>query len=153
MRKFLIALALATGLAACVSMIIPVQTYENISIAQHNKSADEVGPAIERALLSRNWVVTARRPGEIDASLIGAEFRANITVPYSGASYSLRYRDSEGLDYDGQNIHRHYHNWMVNLQVSIERELASVAPLVAPAAAPAAEAAPQTQPEQQGAGQ
>jgi hypothetical protein len=153
MRAFLIvcAAALAASLAACVSMIIPVQSYEDIQIAQHQKSAEDVGPAIERALAARNWVVTARRPGELDASLIGAEFRANINIPYSATSYSLRYRDSEGLDYDGANIHRHYHNWMINLQVSIERELIAAPPLAAPVAAPAAappEPAPQAQPEQ-----
>ncbi|HRK62795.1 MAG TPA: hypothetical protein PLN53_00270 [Terricaulis sp.] len=147
MRTFLIACAMALAAAGC-AMTVPMEQF-HATIGQHQRSTDEVAAAIERALAARNWVVTARRPGEVDASLIGAEFRADITIPYTATSYELRYRDSQGLDYTGSLIHRHYINWMVNLQVSIERELIAAPPLAAPAAAPAA----QPQPETPGAGQ
>ena len=136
MRALLVAVTLALASAGC-AMTMPMPNYDHQNITQFRRSTDEVGAAIERALVSRNWVVTARRPGELDASLVGPEFRADITIPYSATTYSLRYRESQGLDYDGENIHRHYNNWLNNLTISIEREL-----LAAPPAAPTAPAAP-----------
>lgn len=149
MRTLLMTMALALASAGC-AMTIPMPSYDHVNITQFRRSTDEVGAAIERALVSRNWVVTARRPGELDASLVGPEFRADITIPYSASAYSLRYRDSQGLDYDGENIHRHYNNWMNNLSISIERELLAAPPAAAPVAAPAALPQPQ---DQSGAGQ
>ena len=140
MRTFVIAMMLALGVAGCV-MTAPMTRLENQPIGNYAGGAAGVGAAIERALVSRNWVVTARRPGELDAALIGPEFRADITIPYSATSYSIRYRDSQGLDYSGSMIHRHYNNWVNNLRISIEREL-----IAAPPASPAS----QTQPQPQG---
>jgi hypothetical protein len=128
MRKLLIAMTLALASASC-AMTMPIPAYDDIRIGQYRRDAEQVGLAIERALVSRNWVVTARRPGELDATLVGPAFRADITIPYSQSRYSLRYRDSHGLDYDGANIHRHYNNWMNNLRISIERELLAAPPM------------------------
>jgi hypothetical protein len=147
MRTLVIALALALGVAGC-AMTQPMMRLENQPVSANSGGAEGVGAAIERALVSRNWVVTARRPGDVDATLVGPDFRADITVPYSATSYSIRYRDSEGLDYSGSMIHRHYNNWVNNLRISIERELLAAPPLTA--------AAPQPQPQQdqpQGTGQ
>ncbi len=141
MRSVLIALALAAGLGACVQMVVPMQTLAGVPITHPDAEAG-VGAAVDRALAARNWVVTERRPGETDATLIGSEFRADITVRYTASSYSVVYRDSEGLDYDGAKIHRHYNNWLNNLRISIEREIIAAPPLAAPAAAP------QPQPQQ-----
>ncbi len=128
MRKLLMAIALAAGLGACVTMIMPMERLENVPVSHRDGEAG-VGAAIDRALASRGWVVTDRRAGETDATLIGSEYRANIAVRYNASSYSVIYRDSEGLDYDGQKIHRHYNNWLNNLRISIERELIAAPPL------------------------
>jgi hypothetical protein len=112
-------------------MIMPMERLENVPVSY----SGDVAQPIERALTARGWVVTDRRPGEIDAALVGADFRADITVAYTQTSYSVRYRNSENLGYDGVNIHRHYNNWLNNLRVSIERELIAAPPAAAPAAA------------------
>jgi hypothetical protein len=129
MRKLAIVFAMTAALVGCVSMVVPMERLENVPVSY----SGDVGQPIERALVSRNWAVTGRRPGEIDATLIGAEFRVAITVAYTQNSYSVRYRSSEGLSADGTNIHRHYNNWLNNLRISIERETISLPPAAATA--------------------
>lgn len=128
MRKLMIVVALAAGLGGCVSMIMPMERLENVAVSHRDGEAG-VGAAIDRALQARGWVVTERRAGETDATLIGGDYRADITVRYTASSYSVVYRDSQGLDYDGQKIHRHFNNWLNNLRISIERELIAAPPL------------------------
>ena len=143
MRDVLMALALAVGLAGCVTMILPMERLENVAIT-HPDGQQGVAAAIDRAFAARSWVVTARRAGETDSTLIGADFRADVTAIYTASSYSIVYRDSQGLDYDGTKIHRHYNNWLNNLRISIERELIAAPPLAAGAAEPAP--TPRTEP-------
>jgi hypothetical protein len=131
MRKLFAAIALAVGLGACVSMIMPMERLVNVPVSHRDGEAG-VGAAIDRALQARGWVVTERRTGETDATLIGSEYRADITVRYSASAYSVVYRDSQGLDYDGQKIHRHYNNWLNNIRISIDRELIAAPPLAQP---------------------
>ncbi|HRE43546.1 MAG TPA: hypothetical protein PKY87_06200 [Terricaulis sp.] len=52
--------------------------------------------------------------------------------PSRWRAYSVVYRDSQGLDYDGQKIHRHYNNWLNNIRISIDRELIAAPPLAQP---------------------
>jgi hypothetical protein len=84
-------------------------------------------PIAERALTERGWRVTARRDGAIDASYaVDEQHRADITIAYTAASYTIEYRGSEGLGYSRGRIHRHYNNWINNLDYDIQRAMGNV---------------------------
>lgn len=75
----------------------------------------------ERALAARGWQVTGKRDGAIDASLhVDPQTRADITIVYTATTYTFEYRGSEGLNYSRGRIHRHYNNWINNLDRDIQ---------------------------------
>lgn len=51
---------------------------------------------------------------------------AQVDIRYTTTSYSITYRDSKDLNYDGSNIHRNYNNWIRNLDQAIKQQLASL---------------------------
>lgn len=75
----------------------------------------------EAALIRRGWQITGRRDSAIDASLsVDAEHRADISIVYTAVTYTIEYRGSEGLNYSSGRIHRHYNNWISNLDHDIQ---------------------------------
>ena len=51
---------------------------------------------------------------------------AVVDIRYSPESYSISYRDSAVLLYDGQVIHRNYNKWVQLLSERIQLELNKV---------------------------
>ena len=64
----------------------------------------DVRGAILRAGAALGWQMNAVRPGLIVATLRVREHMAKVEIPYDRHTYSIHYRDSENLDYDGANI-------------------------------------------------
>lgn len=123
MKKFLTAVIFGAALAAgCTS--VPVAPITDAPIHANARSRD-VGQVIESALNMRGWQISARRPGAIDAFLAVRNHRADVTVTYDEDSYSIEYRDSEGLDYRNGNIHRNYNRWVAYLNQDIQNLMAS----------------------------
>ena len=75
----------------------------------------------DRAALG--WQMNAVRPGLIVATLRVREHMAKVEIPYDRHTYSIHYRDSENLDYDGANIHSNYNGWIQNLSREINTQL------------------------------
>lgn len=121
--------ALAIGGCATTERIVNL---ENRPIGLNARQGD-TGSIIETALGRRGWIVTARRDGEIDATLdvrrgwappgAADEFRADIIVAYDADTYSIRYRDSEGLSHRNGRIHRNYNGWIARLDHEISAML------------------------------
>jgi hypothetical protein len=86
-------------------------------------SSDEVGKAIIRAGARYNWQMIQKGPGTIEGIQVAREHRAVIDVKYNAKSYSITYKDSEKLQYDGTNIHSNYNNWIQRLETAIRAEL------------------------------
>ncbi len=105
----------------------PVMTLEDVqvpSITATTKSSTEVvQQAIIAASLKRGWTPKLVEPGLIEANLSVRSHSATITIPFSADAYSIHYKDSENLQYNGKTIHRNYNNWVVKLSRSIQVEL------------------------------
>lgn len=84
---------------------------------------DEVGRAIQRAGASLGWQMRITKPGHILATLALRTHVAVVDVNYSTKSYSVVYKDSTNLGYDGTNIHRNYNGWIQNLDKGIRTQL------------------------------
>ncbi|AEB56640.1 hypothetical protein MDS_0609 [Ectopseudomonas mendocina NK-01] len=119
--RFGLLLALLLGVAACTSK--PVMNIENRTPAVAVRSEDDMRRAILAALQSRQWTVERADRGNIMAMIQRRSHQAEISIPYSASSYSIRYRDSQNLGYKNGKIHRNYNNWIHNLDRSIQQEL------------------------------
>ena len=54
--------------------------------------------AIKQALMYRNWMINARQPGRVDATLYLRGNQARIRVDYDDRRVRVSYVDSRGLD-------------------------------------------------------
>jgi len=112
-------------LAGCRSN--PVLNIENapITIAAKHSSAD-IKKAIVRAGAGLGWNMKAKKSGHIVATLYLREHVAIVDIKYSNKSYSITYKDSTNLNYDGTNIHKNYNGWVTNLNRQIQAQLTSI---------------------------
>lgn len=119
--RFGLILTLLLGVAACTSK--PVMNIENRTPVVAVQSEDDMRRAILAGLQSRQWTVERADRGNIMAMIQRRSHQAEITIPYSASSYSIRYRDSQNLGYKNGKIHRNYNKWIHNLDRSIQQEL------------------------------
>jgi hypothetical protein len=119
--RFSLIAALLLGVAACTSK--PVMNVENRTPPAAVRSEDDMRRAILTALQSRQWTVERADRGNIMALIQRRSHQAEISIPYSATSYSIRYRDSQNLGYKNGKIHRNYNKWIHNLDRSIQQQL------------------------------
>jgi hypothetical protein len=102
----------------------------NISDAPVNASekatSDDVKKAILAAGAGLGWQMKVLEPGHIEGRLFLRKHSAIIDIPYSSDSYSITYKDSTKLRYDGVNIHTNYNSWIQNLDRAIQARLSTL---------------------------
>lgn len=124
--KILLAVAVL-GLAACRSA--PVYNVEEMAIVSTSGkavSAAEVKKAIIVAGSSLGWQIRPVKDGEMVGTLMLRDHMAQVDIKYSPKSYSILYKDSTNLKYDGTNIHSNYNGWVQRLQQTITAQLAAM---------------------------
>jgi hypothetical protein len=117
--------ALLLLLAGCRSAPVldvvsaPVTTTKPVSINQMESAiiGGETGPG---------WRMMPQGPGQIEGVLSLRDHRAVVTVNYDTKSYSIKYKDSSNLNYDGKSIHKNYNGWVENLDKAIRSNLAAL---------------------------
>lgn len=109
--------------AGCATQ--PVYNVMDASIvaSKADPSLDEVGRAIQRAGASLGWQMKQTKPGHILGTLQLRTHVAVVDVNYTAKSYSIVYKDSTNLNYDGTSIHRNYNGWIQNLDKGIRAQL------------------------------
>lgn len=126
LRRLLLVLAVL-ALVACTAK--PIQNPREVFPSDRPIAAADVREAILKALQQRGWATRSEAPGLITASIdVRSRHQAWVDIPYSTQGYQIRYRDSAGLDYDGQHIHRNYNKWVQLLDADIRRQLQLPAP-------------------------
>ena len=109
-------------LTGCKSL--PVYNVENAPIdvsAKH--SSKNIKNSIMRAGVALGWNMKAKKRGHIVATLFLRKFVAIVDIRYNKKSYSITYKKSQGLQYDGTNIHKNYNGWIKNLDRGIQAQL------------------------------
>ena len=84
---------------------------------------NDVRNAIQQAGASLGWQMKDVRPGLIIGTLYVRDHMAKVEIPYDRRTYSIIYRDSQNLNYDGVNIHSNYNSWIQNLSAAIDARL------------------------------
>ena len=120
-------LVLAVLLGTGCRTPVPVQNVDDVAIpASGQRTLDDVAKAIQRAGTSLGWRMDPIQPGLMRATLHVRSHVATVSVIYDSARFSIRYRDSSGLGYDGETIHPNYNGWVKKLSDAIHKELAAI---------------------------
>jgi hypothetical protein len=115
--------ASALALGACAAGQ-PVYNVESAPIvAQKNLTMNDVRTAIIRAGSGLGWQMQPEGPGRIKGTLNVRQHMAVIDVTHDTKSYSIKYRDSTGLNAKDGTIHKNYNGWVQNLDKRIRNEL------------------------------
>lgn len=125
-RSLVIALFAATALAAC-ARTAPIYNVTGMPV-QANKSnptVDDVGKAIARAGAGLGWQMIAVKPGAMVGTLHLRDHVAVVDIAYDAKTYNISYKNSDNLNYDGQNIHKNYNGWIQNLDRAIKVQLST----------------------------
>ena len=102
----------------------PVMNVDNAAIAVDQKySEKDVKKAIIRAGQTLGWQIKDLKPGVLEGKLVLRKHIAVISINYDKSKYSIKYKDSTNLNYDGVKIHSNYHGWIQNLQKNIQTQL------------------------------
>ena len=83
----------------------------------------DVEMAIRRAGAGLGWQIVPRAPGKIEGILVLRDHRAVVDITHDTKTYSIQYKDSSNLDYDGTSIHSNYNGWVQNLDKAIRTQL------------------------------
>lgn len=125
MRKICTVMAIfiiAIATSGCGSK--PMLKLENNKIPSLNNGSpmklEVVKSVILRSCEGRGWVTKDKGGNVIEAQYSGRDHRAIIEIPYSQNSYSIVYKDSDGLGYKNGKIHNNYNRWVRYLSEDIQ---------------------------------
>ncbi len=105
----------------------PIRTVSEAPVmASGQYTEKDVKKAIIRAGQSIGWGMKPVKPGLIIATIFVRNHMAKVEIKYDKKKFSIDYKDSAGLNYDGTNIHRSYNNWIKNLEQRINSQLSSL---------------------------
>jgi type IV pilus biogenesis protein CpaD/CtpE len=131
MRKALRVLVLAAAsvalLAGCRSA--PVRDVINepvVVTGQRQATMEDVEKAIVRAGSALGWRMRPVAPGLMEGTLNLRSHTAIVDITYDTRTYSIKYKDSTNLGYDGKNIHSNYNGWIENLDKGIQTQLVNL---------------------------
>ena len=88
-----------------------------------NISMEEIEKAITIAGASLGWRMKIESSGHMVGTLTLRDHIAVVDINYNSETYSITYKDSTNLKYDGENIHSNFNTWIQNLQKSINSQL------------------------------
>jgi hypothetical protein len=114
------------GLAGCrTAAVYDVVDAPVVGPAGGQKSTSaQVRNAIMRAGSGLGWEIKEVQPFLLEGTLHLRTHMARVSIPYSAERYSIVYKDSENLQYDGKMIHSNYNGWVQNLDKAIKSQLA-----------------------------
>jgi hypothetical protein len=93
-------------------------------VASRALSMAEVDKAIRAGGASAGWIMMPGSVGAIEGSYAQAQSRAVVAVTYDTTSFSIKYKDSVNLRYEGDKISVHYNGWVQNLERGIRAQFA-----------------------------
>ena len=104
----------------------PIVNIQSAAIPQNPAATMEnIGKAIIRAGQTLGWQITPMAPGKAEGVLVLRRHRAVVEITYDTSAFSINYKDSLNLDYDGQDntIHSNYNGWIRNLEKAIRAQV------------------------------
>lgn len=122
LSRILLVLLVAGGVAACRTS--PVYNVEDAAFTADAPSLEAAATAIKRAGASLGWQIIDDAPGHLIGRLPIRTHLAVVDIRHDLDSYSITYKDSNNLKYDGTEIHSNYNGWVQNLSAAIQSQTA-----------------------------
>ena len=114
------------GLAGCRSAPVRNVYDAPVTTGKPAYTTADVKKAIMAAGASLGWQMRDAGPGVIEGTLFLRSHMAQVEIPYTKQNYSITYKNSSNLNYDGTNIHNNYNGWVQNLDNAIKTQLFSL---------------------------
>ena len=124
--KIFAILFLAILLGACRSATVYDVKQVAVVSNKPNISKVDVRAAIVRAGGTLGWQIKDNGPDALIGTLMLRGHVAVVDIPYSEKEYSIKYKDSTNLNYDGTNIHSNYNGWVQNFHKAINVQLGTM---------------------------
>lgn len=117
-----IALFCFLALAACRGA--PVYSVEQAPLnAPKGATLSQISKAMKVAGAQLGWQLRDVSPGQMVGTLAVRKHVAKVDIVHDKKTYSIRYKDSINLKYDGATIHNNYNGWVQNLQKAIQAQV------------------------------
>ena len=125
--KILLVFALALLLGACRTAPVIYEVKDaTVTTNVPNASKEDVRKAIMRAGAGLGWQMADNGPNAMIGTLLLRTHKAVVDIPYSATQYSITYKDSTNLNYNGKSIHSNYNGWIQNLDKAIRAQLTTL---------------------------
>jgi 1-acyl-sn-glycerol-3-phosphate acyltransferase len=106
---------------------VPIVNHSSPIPLVQNVSDKQIAEAIIRAGAKTGWEITPTKDKTLFGTLhVRGKHRADVIISYNEKTYSITYKDSDNLDYEGGNIHPNYNKWVSTLDANIRNELAAL---------------------------
>ena len=99
---------------------------DNPTNVSSKASLAQVRDGIVRAGTALGWAMNADAPGHVLGTLNLRKHVAVVDINYDREKYSITYKNSTNLKYDGTNIHSNYNGWIENLDNAIRTQLSTL---------------------------
>jgi hypothetical protein len=120
LAAFRIVILLIAGLALGACRAAPLYNVSSATMSTPpTATVEQVAGAIKRAGVGLGWQMIDKGPGEIEGRLKLRSHLAVVSVTFDNKNFSIFYKDSNNLDYDGTRIHKNYNGWIQNLENAI----------------------------------
>ena len=89
-------------------------------------SAEQIRLALQVAGAPRGWQITPAGPGKAVGVLnVRGKHSISVDIGYTSGQYSIKYRDSSNMNYDGASnvIHAKYNTWVQTLMNDTSAQL------------------------------
>lgn len=105
----------------------PVRDIVDAPVTSSSKATmADVGKTIKQAGTALGWGMREIKPGHIVGTLYLRDHMAKVDIKYNKKTYSISYKDSAELGYDGTSIHKNYNSWVSNLDKRIQSMMAGM---------------------------
>lgn len=124
MKRSLLALPLV-AMFVMIGCVAPLKNITESAIttgSEKSASLTDLGEAVVKAGGSLGWRMQRIKPGHIVGTLFLRSHMAAVDITFDEDTYSIMYKNSSNLNYDGKEIHRNYNGWIKRLDDAINRE-------------------------------
>ena len=122
MKKVFLGLCVGVLLMGCRAAV-PIHDVKHQVVPV--KDAKVVEKAIIAGSMKRGWEVSKTGPQVFQAVLDHKTLHVEVEIPYGEDYYSIIYKQSENLKYNGEKgvIHPRYNTWILNLKRAINASI------------------------------
>jgi len=121
-----LALVVALGIGCRSGMVKNVDDAPILFKTKKTPSMEQIEKAIITAGMGLGWRIKSQSPGHLIGTLNVRSHTAIVDIKCTAEKYSITYKDSTNLNYNGTNIHSNYNGWIQNLDNAINNQLSAL---------------------------